>query len=797
MHFFQLFLFFITLLYLALPISALAEIKTELPTEVLEPAQLQCAIPIYIPMVTNAPKVTDDSINITSNSASIIKDQVASFNGGVTLVDKNQIIKADELNFDRLLMTFNAKGNIHYQNENIDIYASELYANKNEQKSTMLGAAYQLYGNPGHGSANELQINSKEGLSLAGSTYTTCVGDNPDWQIKASEIKISADGNEGQAYHAQIRLFDTPILYLPYFTFPVSNKRKSGFLYPKIGSSTNSGLEIETPYYWNIAPNMDATITPNYMSKRGAQLKTEFRYLSGLQNGSFNIEYLHKDNELKSDDSARYLARFQHVGTFSDNFRAYIDYTTISDENYLIDIGSKQYNSNDAYLYQIGELSYFGEQWQTTMKLQDFEVLGDHQASYKTLPHIEISAQEPLTLLSEYGLPGQLEFYSEITSFQAETQDQANANRYHAEASVNFPISTPAWFLNSEFKLMHTYYQQDNIQEGSQLNTTVSRTLPKVRFHGGINFDRNMSLFDSSYTQTIEPQIQYLYIPGKDQTDIGLYDTSNLQDDFNGLFRDRSYSGLDRIAGANQYTWGITTRILNQSNLEVFRLSVGRIQYLSDNNSLSSVSSVSSVSSANYIINSINANDEFFTNNDSTTTSQQSSVAANLFYRLNHKWQISSDIQYNTIDDFTNKSQAAVNYQIDKYNSVQLNHRYTRNVSGNSLEQMSLLANFAINQDWAFVGRVTQDLKEKRSLESYAGIQYESCCWAVRIAYHRHINSNLNDDGFSNENRDEFNSGFELEFIIKGLNGKQDTIGTQDMFNSSIFGYKRPYYLQN
>lgn len=734
--------------------------------------QQQCPIPTFYPMIENAPKITDDSINITSQYASIEKDQVANFNGGVTLVDKNQTIIADQLAFDRLLMTFNAQGNIRYQSQNIDILASELYASKKDKKSTMLNAAYQLYGNPGHGSAEQLEISAKEGLNLVDSTFTTCVGDEPDWQIKASEIKISADGSEGQAYHAQVRLFDTPILYLPYFTFPVSKQRKSGFLYPKIGSSSNSGVEIETPYYWNIAPNLDATITPNFMSKRGTQLKTELRYLTGLQTGSVHIEYLNKDNEISANDDARYLTRFQHVGTFSDNFRAYIDYTTISDDNYLVDIGSNQYNANDAYLYQIGELSYFGEQWQTTIKLQDFEVLGNHQASYKTLPHIEISAREPFQLFSHQNLVGQFEFNSELTSFQPQSSNQISANRYHFEAGVNLPISTPAWFLTSEFKLMHTYYQQDNIAIDSPLTETVNRTLPKVRFHGGVNFDRSLSLFDKNYTQTFEPQIQYLYIPEKDQSNIGLYDTTKLQDDFNGLFRDKSFSGVDRVASANQYTWGVTSRVLDQSNLEVFRLSLGRIQYLSTNDTL----------------------DELFdVNNDNL----QSSVAASLFYRLNHKWQISSDIQYNTDESYTNKSQAAVNYQIDKYNSVQLNHRYARNVSDSSIEQMSLLANFALNKDWAFVGRLTQDLKEQRSIESYAGIQFESCCWAIRIAYHRHINSNLSDNGFNNENRDDFNSGFELQFIIKGLNGNQDTVGTQDMFNSSIFGYKRPYYLQN
>ncbi|WP_114326745.1 LPS-assembly protein LptD [Candidatus Colwellia aromaticivorans] len=762
------------ILAIVLPFPAFA-ITTE--QEATEP-QLQCAIPTFVPIATDAVQITDDSIRITSKYSRIEKDRVASFSGDVTLIDKSQTITADQLTFDRLLMQFNAHGNIHYQNQSIDILADELNASKDDKSSVMLNTSYQLYGNPGHGSAGELQLNSTEGLSLLDSTYTTCIGEEPDWLIKASEIEISADGSTGEAYHAQVRLFDVPVLYLPYFSFPVSKQRKSGFLYPKIGSSSNSGLEIETPYYWNIAPFMDATFTPHYMSKRGTQLKTEFRYLTELQSGNINIEYLNKDNEITSNDDARYLARLQHVGTFSDDFRAYIDYTTISDDNYLVDIGSKEYNSNDAYLYQVGELSYFGENWQTTMKIQDFEVLGNHQPSYKTLPHIEVLAQQPFSLFSEQTLQGQFELYSELTSFKAETNQQASANRYHVEAGLSFPVSTPAWFLNSEFKLMHTYYQQSDIQDGSELTKNVNRTLPKVRFHGGINFDRTLSWFGNNYTQTIEPQIQYLYIPEEDQADIGLYDTTNLQDDYNGLFRDRSYSGLDRIAGANQYTWGITSRVLDQSNLEIFRLSVGRIQYLSDNNTFDE------------LIDTVDADID-------SLTSQQSSVAANLFYRLNHRWQISSDIQYNTMESFTNKSQVSLNYQIDKYNSVQLNHRYTRNVSGSSLEQASVLASFAINKDWAFVGRLTEDLKQTRSLESYAGLQYESCCWAIRVAYHRYINSNLSDDGLFNENRDEFNSGFVLQFIIKGLNGKQGAIGTQEMFDSSIFGYKRPYYLQN
>ena len=761
-----------TLVALLVSLSAVAAVNEENTNPMPETRVMMCPLPVFDDIAIGIPEVLDNTIRISSLQASIEQDQTALFNGSVILVDKDQKIIADKLSFNRLRMEIEAIGNIHYQGKQINIFANTLNASKTDKSTEMTAAAYQLDGNPGHGKAGKLSINSDGMMSLVDSTFTTCLQEVPDWQIKASEINLSAKGDFGEAYHAQFRVLDVPVLYVPYFSFPISQERLSGFLYPEFSTSSNSGIEFSAPFYWNIAENYDATITPRFMSKRGTQLQTEFRYLIDQQSGKVDIEYLHHDKEIKTNNDPRYLARFQHIGTFSEDFRAYIDYTTISDDNYLVDIGSKQYNSNDAYLYQTGELAYFAEQWQATLQLQDFEVLGDHQPSYKTLPHIELSAQQPLNFLS-----GQFELYSELTSFQSSQKDQVEANRYHVEAGFTFPITRPAWFLNSEVKLMHTYYQQENITPGSSLEETVERTLPKVRIHAGINFDRQLSAFGQSYRHTLEPQLQYLYVPEEDQSNIGLYDTTILQDDFHGIFRDTRYSGLDRIAAANQYTWGITSRLLDEKNLEIVRVSLGRIQYLGENNTNL-------------------ANDALLTDNGGIDN-KQSSVAADLFYRINHQWQLSGDIQYNTLEDFTNKGQVNIDYQINKYNLIQLNHRYTRNVSGDSLEQASLLTSIAINENWAFVGRLTQDLQQDRSLESYAGFQYESCCWAVRIAYQRHINSNLDAASFVTEGREEFDTGISIKLIIKGLDGKQTAIGTQEMFNKSIFGYKRPYYLQN
>ncbi|WP_286271356.1 LPS assembly protein LptD [Thalassotalea hakodatensis] len=724
-----------------------------------------CPLPTYPTIVDGSETLNSDTYNIWSKSTHIKREKFAKFIGGVTLSGQGQAISADELFVDRTTSALSATGNIHFQNPTVDIFASSLDASKSQNYTELTQSSYQLAGNPGHGSAGNIRITGDGTLTLVDSNFTTCYGEVPDWQIQASEISISLDENHGEAYNARFKLFGVPVFYVPYFSFPVSNERKSGFLYPKFSSSQRTGFQFESPFYWNIAPNMDATITPRYMSKRGLQLLTEFRYLSGQQNGQLNIEYLNKDDELNNDDK-RYLARIQHVGTISENIRAYVDYTTISDDNYLVDIKSEQYNSNDAYLYQIGEIAYFSDNWFTKLQLQDFEVLGEHQTSYQTLPHIEFSHFTPLNFYH-----AEFDIYSEITRFTSNNLALPEADRYHFEAGLTLPISTPAWFLNSELRVLQTNYHQTRTEAFNRLEKSVNRTLPKIRLHGGMNFDRDITYFDQAFTQTLEPQLQYLYIPDEDQSAIGVYDTTTLQDDYDGLFRDRRFSGLDRIAQANQYSWGITSRLLDNDNTEKFRLSVGRIVYLNDTH----------VSH----------------NNQQIASSGESALASELYLSLNRNWQFSSDIQYNTKENSTNRSQSSLDYIFDNNNTIQLNHRYSKNVSGSKLEQVSLLTSVAVNKNWQFVGRVTQDLKDKRSLESYAGLQYESCCWAVRFAFHRHINSNIDEQNQFQQNRDEFDSGFMIQFIIKGLGGNRQPIDTTEMFNNSIFGYKRPYFLNN
>jgi LPS-assembly protein len=740
--------------------------NTAISTEINTNLASQCPIPFYANIADETGKQANENFTIISTTSTIKKGQYANFTGGVTLLNQDKSVIADQLTVNRDTATVDANGDIHFQNKGIDIFADSLNINQLQQTTSLNAASYQLNGSAGHGNATKININGNgKTLSFIDSSFTTCYDAVPDWQMRASEITISSDKKSLEAYHARFSLFDIPILYIPYLTMPLSNDRMSGFLYPTISTSNNSGLEVEAPYYINIAENMDATITPRYMSQRGTQLITQFRYLQDLQSGQIDVEYLDKDIKLINSDNARYLARLQHIGTFSERFRAHVDYTAISDDNYLVDLGSNQFSANDAYLYQIGELAYFADNWQTTIKMQDFELLGNHQLSYKTLPQIEFSLQQSLANFN-----GIFDFYSEFSSFDTTDKTKPTAQRYHVEAGLLYPIVTPAWFLNSEFKILQTNYSQKNIRSGSLLEKNISRTLPKIRLHGGVNFDRNLSLFNQGYNQTLEPQLQYLYIPDKEQKNIGIYDTTSLQDDYNGLFRDRRFSGIDRIAQANQVSWGITSRLLTADNTEVLRLSLGRIVYL---------------------------NESTFDDSDQEALVDKSAFAADIFVHINRQWQFSSDIQYNSDLGVTNKSQTSFDYLFSNNQTIQLNHRYARDVSGESLEQISLTTNIKIAQRWQIVGRFSQDLQGKRSIESYAGLEYSSCCWGIRFTYHRNINSTIDDTGNINENRDAFDSSFNIQFVYNGINSNKSSNSVGDMFNSSIFGYKRPYFLNN
>ncbi|MBQ4832885.1 LPS assembly protein LptD [Pseudoalteromonas sp. MMG010] len=704
------------------------------------------------------------TVDIKADEVEFLGTQSAEFNGNVDINTLDMSLSAQSALLDKERSLLNATGPITYQNSVSTVHSTGLNADLNNSEISLLGANYNLTEQLGKGGAEKLTVNNS-GLLLMNASFTACPGEIPVWAIEADEINLSREEGWGETYNAVLRILDTPVLYLPYFTFPLDERRKSGLLTPSFSSSDSYGLETITPYYWNIAPNYDATITPRYMSRIGLQLQTEFRYLTDTSKGLVGIEYLNEDDSEPELDS-RYMFHWQQKSYFGENWRASVDITNVSDDNYLTDLTSNYANTTDTQLYRTGALTHLGDTWRTDIKIQSFEVLGDHDESYTALPQINFTQTAPWRINHfDFSISGELSHFIN-GSTEVEVDE---ATRLHIEPKVRFGYEQYAWSFLSEVSLLQTNYKQHGDLDGTQYSSSVSRTLPKVRLYSQLNFERDTSFFFEDGIQTLEPQMQYLYTPNKDQTDIALFDTVNLQEDFFGLFRDTRFSGVDRIAGANQLTIGATTRLFSSKSEEVFNFSAGQIFYLSD----------SAKPTEQGITEETNYNALF---------------AAQTMVHWHRRWYLSGGIQYDTDGKQMIQSNVTLDYKGDNNQLVQLNHRYANDVSGNTIEQVGMFTSVPISDEWQFIASYHKDIENKRSIEVLTGLQYESCCWAVQITGQRQIKTDLNQA--IDQDQATFDSSIRLNFVLKGL-GSKSSYDAQKLLQQSIFGYRRPYFLNN
>ena len=737
--------------------------------------QSQCLV---IPPVPVNPVSTDDSANetqikIVSDSSNAEMGKQAVFQGDVTFSQGSRRIAADQAVLDQQTQQLNANGNLVFQDEMFTVTADSLNAQMSNNSATLEGAQYWLHGQQVHGDAQKLEITKDNNLLLTKTNFTTCPPDNVSWLLEADKIKIDSEEEWGEIWNAKLRIADVPVFYIPYMTVPVSDKRKTGFMFPSFSTSTTNGVEISTPYYWNIAPEYDLTFTPDYMSSRGLFVKTEFRYLAGEeQKGQLNLEYLGKDNLLENSPD-RYLYHWEHQGALDENWRVRANFTDVSDNNYFNDVNSDVARATDNQLSRVGEMNYFERNWDFGVKVQDIKVLGEDEKPYQVMPQLTFNYRAPDIYRNlDFGM------YTEVTNFEHQDNEFATATRVHMEPSITLPIHGPAGALTSELKLLQTNYWQRNEQLNSELEDSVSRTIPELRVHGQINFERETQLFEQNYRQTLEPQFQYLYVGYEDQSNIGLYDTAQLQDDYYGLFRDRRFSGLDRVADANQLTLGLTTRLFDEHNLEELKFSFGQIIYFQD----------SKVSLSEDLIEE---------------TPSTSVLAAELDARVYNNWYMSGAIQYDTKRSDTKKSEITLDFRPEANKLLQFSYRYVPDLLNTNtndrvnISQAGMRGAWPISDDFYFVGNWYYDLNESRNIETYTGIQYESCCYAVRLSYHYRIKTNYDDDiNPSIDNRELFESGIYLNFVIKGLGGS-GPLGVTDMLNDGLFNYRKPLYLRN
>jgi LPS-assembly protein len=708
----------------------------------LADAQEVCFVPVTGPDLENS--LLDGQIQVKSEDSEINQDIFAQFKGKVEIDSSKVKIKADEALLNRQTQTLKATGNINYQDNNITVSGEKVQLNRISNELLIEQSFYQLNSVQGHGKATKIGISEKTGINLIESSFTTCPVNDEVWRIQASNIEITPDQSRGVVKHARFYIKNVPVLYLPYFSFPVNDQKQSGILYPIPASNSSTGISIEQPVYWNIAPNYDLTFSPRFMAERGLQLKTEFRYLTDKHTGQANIEYLPNDQDFV-ENADRYFYRLVHSGQIGQNWRVNADINGLSDDNYIVDLGSNYFNRADTHLYKTLGLSYFTQSLDITAQFRDFEVLGDHPDSYRALPEIR------LNYLSPIGLGAEFQVNSELAYFESGELDNPTATRFHIAPTIRYPFQNQWSDFLAEATILHTLYIQENIQN-SFLEKNITRTLGQVKLYGSLAFERPASWFGTQATQTFEPKIQYLYTSFENQNNIGLYDTTRLFSDFAGLFRGQEFTGLDRISDNNQITVGMTSRFIGKNNRERFKLSLGQIFYLKDNQVV-------------------------YASKDD----DRSALAAELDWKIGSKWYMHTQAQVSTITDKIDRSSLSLEYQLAKNKILQINHRYVRDLSSEEINQVGITASWPLTKNWQWVGRWYHDLELNRSVESYTGVQYESCCWTVSFVAQRSLSNRFDDKG--SQSTDEFESSFHVYFT------------TRDLLREGLFGYRRPYLL--
>lgn len=726
------------------------------------------------PLASQTPSdLQSTPLSVTAKRLIGTNKNVITYDGDVSVRQGTRSLSADKAIVNRQQQSLDAQGNINYEDTSLAMTASRLQASLTQNTLSIDDAQYRLQAMPGRGDAKQISTHDQRTILLTDASFTTCPPGQESWLMSADRIVLDTESEWGDAYNSVIRLGGVPVLYVPYFTFPLSDRRKSGLLFPTFHNSTKNGFDFAQPVYWNIKPNMDATFTPRYLGDRGYQLQTEWRHLTEHQYNQVNVEYLPSDDRLTSSDNDRALFYWNHSGMWNEHWRTHVDYTYVSDDNYFNDLNSEVGTKTDNRIERTGSVSYLTQNWDMVMDVSRIQVFGDYEDPYRTMPRLRYTYRAP-----DLPNPVSFNFASEVTQFEPPNSHEVSATRFHFEPTLTLKENTPAMNLLAETKLYQTFYRQHDIQRNDPYKQSVSRTLPSLRLYGALNFEREEQWFGEDYQQTFQPQIQYLYVPYKNQNDIGIYDTVPLQDDYQGLFRPRRYAGLDRIADANQLTIGATTRWLDPNNKEKVRFSLGQIIYLEK-------SDVTAVSDR------------------ARERDNQSALAMALGVNTG-PYSFYGELQQDVSHGQTNQGELRMEYSPEDSKLVQLSYHYTpdtyalngiRTTQRQEINQLGVATSWPITSTLQGVAAHYRDMKLNRSIESMVGVKYESCCWSLQLLWYRRLNSYFDDPDSFEPERHAFDAGIQLQFEFRGL-GSGNNSGAS-MLDNSLFGSRRNYYLNN
>jgi LPS-assembly protein len=632
-----------------------------------------------------------------------VDDVYVEADGKVVMRNLREQVEADWLHYDQRGDEAQARGNVVFSQDGDHLRGSELKLKLTPRLGEMKDVTYGFHDKTGglmRGDAKTIVFQGPDRYLMENASYSTCPADEQDWVLKMDELKLDYIGNIGSARQVHVEYLNVPILYTPWLDFSLDNTRKSGLLTPTYGATSDRGLELIFPWYWNIAPNRDATITPRLMTRRGLQLGGEFRYLEANYSGDISLEVLPDD---QIANRSRYRGLVRHQQNFNERLSGNLSYERVSDDTYFTDLSSMISQTSQVNLPREATVSYEGDWWRGSGRLQGYQTLRDpvialtdKDIPYRRLPQLTLSANRQGVI----GQASSLDFVGEFVNFAHPGSTLSEGSRLHLNPSVSLPINTPYSVFTPKLGWYLTRYELDNAAAGEHSQT---RNLPMFSVDTSLFLERDTDWNGRAFTQTLEPRAYYLYIPNRQQGGIPVFDSGSSDLSLDSIFSENQFTSVDRINDANQLTLAVTSRFLEQdTGLERLQFTLGQRYYFADQHVTLPGSPV----------------------RNSNTTDLIGQVSS----QVNSKLRLSGGIQYNADSGQISRGNLGGTWRDGLGRLLNLDYRYTQD----SLNQIDLSAQWPLARKWHGLGRVNYSIEEARLVEALAGFEYNAGCWSLR-----------------------------------------------------------------
>jgi LPS-assembly protein len=679
----------------------------------------------------------DPNIEISSDTGDLGRTGDAELKGNVQIRMGQRLMTADEAKVDAEKRSVTVSGRTEYLDPTVHVRGEGgSFANGDGDFSS---ATFELVDGSGRGAAKSAQLRGESVLDLEGVSYTVCPPGNEDWNLRADSISLDQETSMGTGRNVRLDFKGVPILYTPWISFPVGDQRKSGLLFPAFGSGGKTGTQVVVPWYWNIAPNYDATITSRWFSSRGFRIDPEFRYLTERSHGALDVQYLPHDSER---DDSRGLFELHDVTLFTPRTRALVNAGYVTDDAYFEDFGVGFEGTSIVFLNQLAELRSDTDHWTLLGRTQNYQVidnaLADDERPYSLLPQLYAAGR-----WNDLPLGFGATFDAEATNFYRELGPEGI--RLDTQPGVSWGTGRRGAYLQGNAAWRYTTYSLSNTGPG--VDQSLSRSLPILSLDSGLVLERNAGS-NQQRVQTLEPRVLYLYVPYRNQDAIPIFDTDTPDLNMVELFRTNRYVGADRVGDANQVSVGVTSRLLDAADgRQYLRATLGQAFYFED--------------------------PKVTLPGEAPDDRSTSDLVAELELDAFKNWNARLAYQWDPSASQTERTEVGVQYRPASDSVLNAAYRYRRDL----LEQFDVSGAWPIAQDWHLFARWVYSLAEDKTLDQFVGFEYSSCCWSLRVITRRFVSSRTGDSDTS--------LGLQLE--LKGLSSVG--VDNEAFLRDAIRGY--------